>query len=147
MKIHTLSTTIAALLLVVFAGPVCAQIPAYAIARSPDHPSTWVDGATRERQSLRWSPSKHMLFALVTYSTEDYADGPHPTQEDDFSLALPTVHFDPSSDQFLVNGTVVATLRHGFFGSSVALDPKLSLSVHRHHGVVYAAIVPRLRDD
>jgi hypothetical protein len=147
MKIPTLPTTIAALFLAVLAGPVCAQIPAYAIARSPDHPSTWVDGATRERQSLLWSPTKHMLFALVTYSTADYADGPHPTQEDDFSLALPTVHLDPSSGRFLVNGTVVARLRHGIFGSSVALEPNLDLSVHRHHGVVYAAIVPKPRDD
>jgi hypothetical protein len=147
MKIQTLPTIIAALFLAIFAGPVCAQIPAYAIARSPDHPSTWVDGATRERQSLRWSPSKHMLFALVTYSTADFADGPHPTQEDDFSLALPTVHFDPASNHFLVDGTVIATLRHGIFGSSVALDPKLALSIHRHHGVVYAAIIPAPRDE
>ena len=101
----------------------------------------------RERQSLQWSPTKHMLFALVTYSTRAYADGTHPAQEDDFSLALPSVHFDASSDHFLVDGSVVATLQHGFFGSSVALDPKLALSVHRHHGIVYAAIVPRPRDD
>jgi len=147
MKIPTLSTTITALFLAVFAGPVCAQIPAYAIARSPDHPSTWVDGAMRDRQSLRWSPTKHMLFALVTYSTAAYADATHPPQEDDFSLAFPTVHFDSASGHFLVNGDVVATLRHGFFGSSVALDPKLALSVHRHHGVVYAAIVPAPLDE
>jgi hypothetical protein len=142
MKIRTSFTTIAALLLVFLASPVCAQIPTYAIARSPDHPTTWIDGATREKQSLRWSPTKHMLFALVTYSTADYADATHPPQEDNFSLPLPTVHFDSGFDRFVVNGTIVATLRHGLFGSSVILNPKFALSVHRHHGVVYAAIIP-----
>jgi hypothetical protein len=87
-----------------------------------------------------------MLFAVVKYSTADYADSTHPIEEEDFTLPLPSVRFDSNSKQFTVNGTVVATLRPDLIGSSVALDPKLTLSIHRHHGVIYAAIVPRNHD-
>ena len=93
-------------------------------------------------QSLRWSAAQHMLLAYVTYSTADYADGPHPTQEDDFVLTFPTVHFDPASHQFMANGTVVATLKHTLVGEQVALAPNVELSIHRHHGVVYGALLP-----
>ncbi len=109
-----------------------------AYAKSPDHPKTWVDGATRIHQELRWSPDKHMLLADVVYSTQDYADGPHPTQEDDFTLTFPTVHLDPASGTFTAGGRVVARLH----GDGVKLDPKVELSIHRHHGVVYGALVP-----
>jgi hypothetical protein len=114
---------------------------AYAYAKSPDHPKTWVDGATRTHQELRWSDEKHMLVADVVYSTADFADGPHPTQEDDFTLTFPTVHFDPASGKFTANGVVVARLHGGLFGHEVALDPKVDLSIHRHHGVVYGALI------
>jgi hypothetical protein len=126
--------------------PVHAQAYAYAYAKSPDHPKTWVDGATRSRQSLRWDAARHMLFGDVTYSTAYFADGPHPTQEDDFSLTFPTVHFDPSSNKFTANGVVVATLRHGLFGAEVALDPKVELSIHRHHGVIHGALIAADQD-
>ena len=111
------------------------------LAESPDHPRTWVDGATRAHQELRWSSEKHLLFADVTYSTSDFAEGPHPTQADDFSLAFPTVRFHPETGNFTAGGTVVAKLRHGLFGSSVVLAPNVSLSIHRHQGVVYGRLV------
>ena len=143
MKLQFYSISVALILIASLSIPVSAQIPAYAIARSPDHPATWVDGAMRDKQTLLWSPTKHMLFALVKYSTADYADATHPPLESDLSLSFPTVHFDQASGRFSTNGRVVATLQHGLFGSSVRLDPSLALSVHRHHGVVYAAIVPK----
>jgi len=118
-----------------------------AYAKSPDHPKTWVDGATRIHQDLRWSDDKHMLLADVTYSTRDYADGPHPTQEDDFVLTFPTVHFDPASGEFTAGGVVVARLHGGLFGSEVSLDQKVELSIHRHHGVVYGALIPNYNED
>ena len=124
-------------------GQLRAESSSDALAESPDHPTTWVNGATRERQSLRWSPTKHLLFAYVTYSTADFADGPHPTQEDDLSLTFPTVRLDPATHHFIANGIVVATLRRGLFGEEVALDPKVELSIHRHHGVVYGKLIPR----
>jgi hypothetical protein len=124
------------------AAPARADYNENAYAKAPDHPKTWVDGATRTHQELRWSPEKHMLLADVVYSTQDFADGPHPTQEDDFTLSVPTVHFDQASGEFTAGGVVVARLRGGLFGSGVALDPKVTLSIHRHHGVVYGALVP-----
>ena len=113
-----------------------------AYAKSPDHPKTWVDGATRTHQELRWSAEKHMLLADVVYSTQDFADGPHPTQEDDFTLTFPTVRFDRAAKIFTADGKVVARLHGGLFGSEVDLDPKVTLSIHRHHGVVYGALIP-----
>jgi len=120
------------------ASPARADYNENAYAKSPDHPKTWVDGATRIHQELRWSDEKHMLLADVVYSTQDYADGPHPTQEDDFTLSFPTVHFDSASGNFTAGGKVVARLG----GGGVTLDPKVELSIHRHHGVVYGALVP-----
>jgi len=127
--------------------PARADYNENAYARSPDHPKTWVDGATRTHQELRWDADKHMLLADVVYSTQDFADGPHPTQEDDFTLTFPTVHFDPASGKFTAGGMVVARLHGGLFGSEVALDPKVTLSIHRHHGVVYGALVPNYHTD
>jgi len=137
------------LLAMAFAGALTAraQTDHSPIVGSPDHPSTWVVGATRMHQNLRWSPEKQMLVADVVYSTENYADGPHPTQEDDFTLSFPTVHFDPASGRFTVKGVAIATLHHGLFGSSVILNPRMALSIHRHHGIVYGAIVPSLNED
>jgi hypothetical protein len=113
----------------------------YILAESPDHPKTWVVGATRIHQALRWSNEKHMLLADVTYSTRDFADGPHPTEEDDFTLFFPTVHFDPATHRFTAKGVVVATLHSGLFGPDVSLAPDVMLSIHRHHGVVYGALL------
>jgi hypothetical protein len=117
-----------------------AQNEGPVLAKSPDHPKTWVDGATRTHQSLRWSASRQLLVAYVTYSTADYADDTHPTQEDDFTLTFPTVHFDAASKKFTANGTVVARLKSSLFGDEVALEPSVGLSIHRHHGVVYGAL-------
>jgi hypothetical protein len=143
MKMTAISIGRVLFLGIALIGPGRAQTNGYAFAQSPDHPKTWADGATRIHQSLRWSASKQTLFAEVTYSTADFADGPHPTQEDDFTLSFPTVRFDPASNKFTANGFVVARLHHGLFGSEILLDPKVQLSIHRHHhGVVYAALVP-----
>ena len=120
---------------------VQAQDYSYIFAKSPDHPKTWVDGATRTHQSLRWSSAQHMLLAYVTYSTADFADGPHPTQEDDFSLTFPTVHFDPASNKFTAHGVVVAMLHHTLLGDDISLSSNVKLSIHRHHGVVYGALI------
>jgi hypothetical protein len=121
--------------------------PAYAYARSPDHPTTWVDGATRTHQSLRWNDEKHLLVADVAYSTADYADDAHPTEENSFTLTLPTVRFDAATGKFIADGKTVATLKDGFFGHHVVLSPNVELSVHRHHGVIYGALVPGNSDD
>jgi hypothetical protein len=121
-------------------------VPSFTYATSPDHPSTWVDGATRTHQDLRWSDDKHMLVADVTYSTRDYADNTHPTEDDSYTLRFPTVHFDSATGKFTVGGVTVAHLEHGFFGSHVALEPKVALSIHRHHGVITAALIPGTSD-
>ena len=123
-----------------FECPVHAQAELTAYAKSPDHPSTWVVGATNIHQALRWDESKRMLVADVKYSTRDYADGIHPTEEGDYTLSFPTVHFDSSSSKFTANGVTLGTLRHGFLGSHVVLDPQVELDVHRHHGKIYAVI-------
>src|SRR5579871_6545133 len=110
-------------LLAALLGLGLARAQAYdqLVATSPDHPTTWVNGATRVHQNLRWSKEKNMLYGDVTYSTADYADNAHPTESNDFSLAFPSVHFDAATGKFTANGTVVATLQHGLFGDSVAL--------------------------
>jgi hypothetical protein len=118
------------------------SMPRFTYARSPEHPSTWVDGAARTHQDLRWDGDRHTLFADVTYSTADYADNTHPPESEDFTLTLPEVRFDPSSRRFTADGVTVATLQHGFFGSHVVLEPEVELSIHRHHGVIYCALVP-----
>jgi hypothetical protein len=128
-------------LLLVTGALLGSPLHAQFYAKSPDHPKTWVDGATRTHQSLRWDSEKHLLVADVTYSTQDFADGPHPTEEDDFTLTFPTVHFDHDSGNFTADGTVVARLRGSLFGHEVVLDPKVTLSIHRHHGVVFGALI------
>jgi hypothetical protein len=111
------------------------------VATSPDHPKTWVDGAIRAHQGLHWSPEKHLLLATVTYSTANFADNTHPTEEDTFQLAFPTVHFDSASGRFTAGGMLVATLHHGLFGETVSLAPDVDLSIHRHEGVVFAKLL------
>jgi hypothetical protein len=127
-----------------FAATLCgARALAYddTVAESPDHPKTWVDGATRAHQALHWSPEKHLLSATVTYSTADFADNTKPTQEDTFSLSFPSVHFDAASGNFIAGGTVVARLHHGLFGDGVELAPGVTLSIHRREGVVVGKLL------
>jgi len=83
-----------------------------------------------------------MLVADVTYSTRDYTDSMHPTREDEYTLAFPTVRFDKSSHTFVAGGTQVGTLKHGLFGARVVLAPNAELDIHRHHGLIFAAINP-----
>lgn len=122
-------------------------MPGFAYAWSPDHPKTWVDGAMRAHQSLRWSDDRHMLVANVTYSTADYADNTHPPEQDEYTLTFPTVHFDPASGTFTAGGVTVARLEHGFFGSHVVLASNVQLSIHRHRGVIVGALIPASADD
>ncbi len=152
MKISTftLVLTLAVLGLCAFGPAVRAQnyaLPKFAYAWSPDHPKTWVDGAMRTHQSLRWSDDRHMLVANVTYSTADYADNIHPPEEDEYTLAFPTVHFDAASGTFTAGGVTVARLEHGFFGSHVVLASNVQLSIHRHHGVIVGGLIPASADD
>jgi hypothetical protein len=112
------------------------------LAKSPDHPSTWVVGASNIRQELRWDNARNMLVADVTYSTRDYADSIHPTHESEYTLAFPSVHLNPSSEVLTAGGVRVGTLTHGIFTSGVKLDPNAELNIHRHHGRIYAEIAP-----
>ena len=97
-------------------------------------------GADNIHQAIRWDESKRRLFADVKYSTMEYADSMHPTKEEDYSLAFPSVHLDPETNKLTSNGSLIGTLRHGFFGSEVVLIHGLELDVHRKHGRIYAAI-------
>jgi hypothetical protein len=112
-----------------------------AYATSPGHPTTWVAGATRVHQDLRWDGRHNVLVADVKYSTADWADSDNPTQEDDFILPFPSVRFDPATNKFMANGVVIGTLRDDFIGHKVVLNPGVALSIHRHHGIVHAAII------
>jgi len=110
---------------------------------SPDHPRTWVAGASIIHQALRWDAQKGVLFADVKYSTRDWADDVHPAQENDYSLAFPNVRFDANSGRLTEHGMTIGTMRHGMFGfSEVVLSPGVQLSVHRHDGKINAMIVP-----
>jgi hypothetical protein len=111
-------------------------------ASSPDHPSTWVNGADNIHQALRWDPEKHMLFADVKYSTILYADSVHPTEENDYALSFPSVRLDSATGVFKANGVRVGILRHGFFGSHIVLDKNVELDIHRHHGRIFAVLGP-----
>jgi hypothetical protein len=123
-------------------SPARAQANLYTFAKSPDHPSTWVDGASNIRQGLRWDDSRQMLVADVTYSTRDYADGVHPAHEGEYTLSFPSVHLDKESRTFVAGGTRVGMLAHGIFGDEVVLDSKAELDIHWHHGRIFAAINP-----
>jgi hypothetical protein len=119
-----------------------AQPVAGGCVTSPDHPSTWTSGADNVHQALRWDPDKHMLFADVKYSTILYADDTHPTEDNDYTLSFPTVRLDPASGVFTANGMKIGTLHRGFFGSNIVLDKSVELNIHRHHGRIFAMIVP-----
>jgi hypothetical protein len=123
--------------------PACADAETLlgAYATSQEHPATWVVGATRVHQYLRWDGQHNLLVADVKYSTADWADSDNPTQEDDFVLPFPSVRFNPATNKFMANGVVIGTLRDDFIGHKVVLNPGVALSIHRHHGNVYAAII------
>lgn len=151
MKISALPLIAAAVLLAALGlSSAHAQnypVPRFSYAMSPDHPKTWVDGATRTHQDLRWNTEKRLLVADVTYSTAEYADNTHPPEEDNFVLTFPSVKFDAATKRFLAGGKVVATLQDGFFGHHIVLARDVQLSIHRHHGAVYGAFVPGSSDD
>ncbi len=84
---------------------------------------------------------RHVLIADVKFSTRDWTDSIHPAQEDDFSLPFPSVRFDPATKRFTAHGVAVGTLRNGFLGPEVVLNPEVALSIHRHHGIVNAALI------
>jgi hypothetical protein len=111
---------------------------------SADHPETWVDGADRVHQDLRWDKKTNRLVADVKYSTAADANKDFAPAEDDFTLTFPDVRFDATKAIFTANGTTIAQLKDGFFGPVVVLNKGIALSIHRHHGIVYASIV---RDD
>jgi hypothetical protein len=142
--------TLALFLSVFFVGvvafsPAHGQAHFYSLAKSPDHPSTWVVGASNIHQDLRWNATQQMLVADVTYSTRDWADSMHPTHENEYTLAFPTVRLDKSSHTFVASETQVGTLKHGLFGPRVVLNPNAELDIHRHHGLIFAAIDPAER--
>jgi hypothetical protein len=139
MKFNALSLS---LFFVGFVGfsPIYGQSFSDAYAKSPDHPNTWVVGASNIHQDLRWDNAHRMLVADVKYSTRDWADSAHPTHESDYTLSFPSVHLDKSSQALTVSGTHIGTLSHGIFGPDVKLDSKAELDIHRHHGKIYAAI-------
>ena len=122
--------------------PTYGQVSSYALAKSPNHPSTWVIGASNIHQDLRWDHVRHMLVADVTYSTVDWADSANPTEESGYTLSCPSVHLDRASQTLTAGGTHIGTLTHGLFGTEVKLDPKAELDIHRHHGKIFAAIAP-----
>ncbi len=122
--------------------PTYGQISSYAFAKSPDHPNTWVVGASNVHQSLRWDHTHHMLVANVTYSTRDWSDSVYPTHESEYTLSFPSVHLDRSSQTLTAGGTQIGTLTHGLFGTGVKLNPKAELDIHRQHGKIFAAIAP-----
>jgi hypothetical protein len=128
-------------------GVVLAFSQVGVCAASPNHPDTWVIGADKVHQALRWDAATHTLFADVKYSTGNYADDTHPTKVDDFALAFPTVQFDAQSGTFTANGQAIGTLRHGLFGSEVALKPGVALDIHRHHGKVYGRIISGVEEE
>ena len=123
------------------------QTSPVAVVKSPDHPETWVVGATNIHQALRWDNSRHMLVADVTYSTRDWADSMHPTRESEYTLAFPSVHLDRTSEALTANGSRIGHLTHGLFGTDVQLVPEAELDIHRQHGKIFAAIAPSMGDE
>jgi hypothetical protein len=125
------------------------QQPAHAAFRlydgvytmSADHPETWVAGADRVHQDLRWDKKTNMLVADVKYSTNADADKTFSPAEDDFTLTFPGVRFDAAKKVFTVDGATIAQLKDGFFGPVVVLNKGIALSIHRHRGIIYAAII------
>lgn len=121
------------------------QMSSGAYAVSPDHPHTWVSGADNVHQALRWDSQKQLLFVDVKYSTILYSDDANPTEEQDYSLSFPSVHLDPAHGVFTSKGITIGKLHHGLFGANIVLDKGVELDVHRHHGRIFAEIVPSER--
>jgi hypothetical protein len=126
--------------------PTYGQVNSFAFAKSPDHPGTWVVGASNIHQDLRWDNARKMLVADVTYSTRDWADSVYPTHESEYTLSFPSVHLDKSSQHLSAGGARIGTLTHGLFGTEVKLNPKAELDIHRQHGKIFAAIAPSTKD-
>lgn len=104
---------------------------------SPDHPSTWAAGADVTHQSLRWSSSKQMLIADVTFNDADYCDG-NGQRDEDYTLSFPSVHLDSKTGHLVAHGVVIGTLEDG---SDVALNKNLELNIRLlHHGMISAVI-------
>ena len=141
MKIITL---VLSLVVVGWAASSAAygQLNTVAFATSPDHPSTWVAGASNIHQDVRWDKARQMMVADVTYSTRDWADSPHPTEEGKYTLSFPSVRIDRSSGVLVAGGTRVGRINHGILGDEVVLNRNAELEVHRHHGRIFAAIAP-----
>jgi hypothetical protein len=133
------------LVLVGFAASFAAygQMNSGAFARSPDHPSTWVVGASNIHQDVRWDKTHQMMVADVTYSTRDWADSAHPTEESEYTLSFPSVRMDRSSGSLVAGRTQVGKISHGLFGNDVVLSRNVELEVHRQHGKIFAAMVPK----
>ena len=130
------------LLMAVTLRPLSAdQAPPYGTyAASPSHPSTWVTGAMCTRKQLRWDGDHGLLVADVTYSNQDYADATNPTRQDDFILSFPGVRLN-QNHEFVADGRVIGSLKDVFLGHEVVLKPGVVLSVHRHHGIIHAALI------
>ena len=122
--------------------PACGRALGSAFATSPDHPTTWVVGASNIHQDLRWDYVHQMLVSDVTYSTRDWADSVHPTRESEYTLSFPSVHLNRSSQSLTAGGTHIGTLTHGIFGTGVKLDRQAELDIHREHGKIFGAIAP-----
>ncbi len=123
-------------------SPGYGQISSYSLAKSPDHPSTWVAGASNVRQILRWDSARQMLVADVRYSTRDWADSVHPAEDSDYTLSFPSVRLDRPSGTLEAGGRPIGKVSPGIFGTNVHLSRMAELDVHRHHGRIFAAINP-----
>jgi hypothetical protein len=120
--------------------------PIFLSVTSPDHPSTWVVGAHRERKALRWDSSRHILVADVKYSTQDYADSANPTQTDDHTLAFPNVHLASNGTDLIStnrdgDSARIGQIKNGLFGKEVVLRNGVNLNVHRVDGRIHASLV------
>jgi hypothetical protein len=120
--------------------PVSAQT--YAYANSPDHPKTWVSGAAKTHLALGWDCKRNMLVAHVTYSTQLWASNGNNPETEDYTLSFPDVQFNPQDNTFTSNGVTVARLHHTFIGDDIVLEKGFDLSVHRHDGLIFGAIIP-----
>lgn len=112
---------------------------------SPDHPQTWVVGANRESQTLRWDGNRRILLCDVKYSTKDYADSVNPAESDSHTLTFPRVHLAANGVDLCATNregqtATIGQLRNGLFGKEVVLNKHVDLNVHRIDGAIHAAL-------
>jgi hypothetical protein len=119
--------------------PTNAQVRV--LATSPDHPKTWVAGATKSFLALRWDHKLKMLVADVTYSTRLWADDVHPPEEEDYTLGFPGVQLNPQENTLTVNGVTVARLHHLIIGDDIVLEKGFELILDLHKGLIFGSIV------